>query len=250
MHSVTDELRDAVIIGGGPAGAVAGAYLARAGLKPLILEKEFFPRFAIGESLLPCGNDILKDLGIWPELEQGGFLKKYGADFTSGKSERFNRYWFRNALGKEYEHTFQVERAVFDKILLDRAHSEGCEVVEGARVSKIAVEADGLVNITYDRAGDAQVTKSRWLIDASGRCGVAGTHLKMDKLPTRNRRMVAVYGHFSGVRRNSGEAAGHTVIVRFKEGWFWFIPRFVWRYRSNKLSGGHVPTRYEGHHLS
>jgi len=224
MHSVTDELRDAVIIGGGPAGAVAGAYLARGGLKPLILEKEIFPRFAIGESLLPCGNDILKDLGIWPELEQGGFLKKYGADFTSGKSERFNRYWFRNALGKEYEHTFQVERAAFDKILLDRAQGEGCEVVQGARVSKIAVEADGLVNITYDRAGDAQVTKSRWLIDASGRCGVAGTQLKMEKLPTRNRRMVAVYGHFSGVRRNSGEAAGHTVIVRFKEGWFWFIP--------------------------
>jgi len=224
MPSVPNEPIDAVIIGGGPAGAVAGAYLARAGLRPLILEKEMFPRFAIGESLLPSGNDILKDLGVWPELEQGGFLKKYGADFTSGKSERFNRYWFRNALGKNYEHTFQVERAAFDKILLDRARGEGCEVMEGVRVSSVAEDETGFLNISYDQSDGSRTAKCRWLVDASGRCGVAGTNLKMPKVPTRDRKMVAIYGHFSGVRRNSGEAAGHTVIVRFKEGWFWFIP--------------------------
>jgi flavin-dependent dehydrogenase len=224
MPSAFNEPRDAVIIGGGPAGAVAGAYLARAGLRPLILEKEKFPRFAIGESLLPCGNDILKDLGVWPELERGSFVKKYGADFTSGKSERFNRYWFRNALGKNYEHTFQVERAAFDQILLDRARDEGCEVLEEARVSTIEKDADGFLDIGYEQADGRQTLKSRWLIDASGRCGVAGTHLKIPKVPTRSRKMVAIYGHFTGVRRNSGEAAGHTVIVRFKEGWFWFIP--------------------------
>jgi flavin-dependent dehydrogenase len=224
MPGVSKEPLDAVIIGGGPAGAVAGAYLARNGLRPLILEKEKFPRFAIGESLLPCGNDILKDLGVWPELEQGGFLKKYGADFTSGKSERFNRYWFRNALGKNYEHTFQVERAIFDKILLDRARGEGCEVMEGARVSSVAEDKNSLLIISYDQNNESQTVKSRWLIDASGRCGVAGTHLKIPKVATRDRKMVAVYGHFSGVRRNSGEASGHTVIVRFKEGWFWLIP--------------------------
>jgi flavin-dependent dehydrogenase len=224
MPSALNELHDAVIIGGGPAGAVAGAYLARAGLRPLILEKEKFPRFAIGESLLPCGNDILKDLGVWPELEKGGFVKKYGADFTSGKSERFNRYWFRNALGKSYEHTFQVERAAFDQILLNRARSEGCEVMEGVRVSSVKENEKGFLTIIYDHSDGRQTVKCRWLIDASGRCGVAGTNLKMPKVPTRDRKMVAIYGHFSGVRRNSGEAAGHTVIVRFKEGWFWFIP--------------------------
>lgn len=224
MQGVPNDLRDAVIIGGGPAGSVAGAYLARAGMRPLLLEKEQFPRFAIGESLLPCGNDILKDLGIWPELEKRGFLKKFGADFTSGKSERFNRYWFRNALGKNYEHTYQVERATFDHILLERARSEGCEVVEGARVTTVATGADGSVDIGFETKEGTQNLQSRWLVDASGRCGVAGTHLKMPKIPTRDRKMVAIYGHFSGVRRNSGEAAGHTVIVRFKEGWFWFIP--------------------------
>ena len=224
MPSVSEEPLDAVIIGGGPAGAVAGAYLARAGMRPLILEKEKFPRFAIGESLLPCGNDILKELRIWPELERGGFLKKYGADFTSGQSERFNRYWFRNALGKNYEHTFQVERAAFDQILLDRARSEGCSVKEEACVSSMAEDEKGFFKISYNESGEKRSVKSRWLIDASGRSGVAGAYLKMPKVPTRNRKMVAVYGHFSGVRRNSGEAAGHTVIVRFKEGWFWFIP--------------------------
>ena len=224
MPSTDHEVCDAVIIGGGPAGAVAGVYLARAGLRPLILEKETFPRFAVGESLLPGGNDILKDLGVWPQLEAGGFLKKYGADFTSGHSERFNRYWFRNALGKNDEHTFQVERAAFDKILLDRARAEGCEVREGRRVSSVAEDGDGFVSIGCDQASGGRMLKCRWLVDASGRSGIAGTQLKMPKVATRNRKMVALYGHFSGVRRNSGEAAGHTVIVRFKEGWFWFIP--------------------------
>ncbi|PAZ01136.1 MAG: hypothetical protein CAK90_01960 [Spartobacteria bacterium AMD-G4] len=224
MPSTDHEVCDAVIIGGGPAGAVAGVYLARAGLRPLILEKDKFPRFAVGESLLPGGNDILKDLGVWPQLEAGGFLKKYGADFTSGHSERFNRYWFRNALGKNDEHTFQVERAAFDKILLDRARAEGCEVREGRRVSSVAEDGDGFVTLGCDQASGGRMLKCRWLVDASGRSGIAGTQLKMPKVATRNRKMVAIYGHFSGVRRNSGEAAGHTVIVRFKEGWFWFIP--------------------------
>ena len=96
--------------------------------------------------------------------------------------------------------------------------------MEEARVSSVAEDEEGFLTISYDQADGSQTVKCRWLIDASGRCGVAGTHLKMPKVPTRDRRMVAVYGHFSGVRRNSGEAAGHTVIVRFKEGWFWFIP--------------------------
>lgn len=224
MPSTNHEVCDAVIIGGGPAGAVAGVYLARAGLRPLILEKEKFPRFAVGESLLPGGNDILRDLGVWPQLESGGFLKKYGADFTSGHSERFNRYWFRNALGKSNEHTFQVERAAFDQILLDRAQAEGCEVREGMRVSSVAEDANGFMTLGCNQASGEHILKCRWLVDASGRSGIAGAQLKMPKVATRNRKMVAIYGHFSGVRRNSGEAAGHTVIVRFKEGWFWFIP--------------------------
>ncbi len=216
--------RDVVVIGAGPAGSVAGAYLARAGMRPLILEKETFPRFAIGESLLPYGNEILKELDIWPELERGGFVKKFGADFCTGCNERFNRFWFRRVFGEEQGHTFQVDRARFDHILMNRARAEGCEVVEGAKVVSVSKSSTGRVDISYEDSEGRHEIQTRWLVDASGRSGVAGTALQWPRQATRDRRMVAIYGHFLGVVRNGGEAAGHTVIVRFKEGWFWLIP--------------------------
>jgi flavin-dependent dehydrogenase len=217
-------LRDVVVVGAGPAGSVAGAYLARAGMRPLILEKERFPRFAIGESLLPYGNEILKELGVWPELERGGFVKKYGADFCTGCNERFNRYWFRRVFGEAQEYTFQVDRARFDHLLMNRARTEGCEVVEGARVVSVKRGEDGKVFIGYEDPEGTHTIAARWLVDASGRSGVAGAVLDWPRRATRDRKMVAVYGHFRRVARNGGEAAGHTVIVRFKEGWFWLIP--------------------------
>jgi len=216
--------REVVVVGAGPAGSVAGAFLARSGMRPLILEKETFPRFAIGESLLPCGNEILKELDIWPELERGGFVKKFGADFCTGCNGRFNRFWFRRVLGDRHAQTFQVERARFDHILMNRARAEGCEVVEGAKVVSVSKCPSGEVTVFYEDAEGLHEIHTRWLVDASGRCGVAGSALEWPRRATRDRKMVAIYGHFLGVTRNGGEAAGHTVIVRFKQGWFWLIP--------------------------
>ena len=90
MKTVTESC-DVAVIGGGPAGAAAGAKMAQAGLKVTILEKEKFPRFCIGESLLPHGNDLLKELGVWDKLETAGFLRKYGAEFCSGDNTRRHR---------------------------------------------------------------------------------------------------------------------------------------------------------------
>lgn len=216
--------RDVIVIGAGPAGSVAGAYLARSGLKPLILEREHFPRFAIGESLLPCGNDILRELGVWQDLERGGFVKKYGADFVTGRRERFNRYWFRRVFGESHSHTYQVDRARFDHLLMNRARAEGCEVVEGAEVGGVEKTASGGMAVAWRDAVGPHRAEARWVVDASGRNGVAGRFLGIPRRPTRDRKMVAIYGHFRGVARNGGEAAGHTVIVRFKQGWFWLIP--------------------------
>jgi len=216
--------QDVVVIGAGPAGSVAGTYLARAGMRPLILEKETFPRFTIGESLLPYGNEILRELGLWTELERGGFVKKFGADFCTGRNERFNRFWFRRVLGEEFGHTFQVDRARFDHILMNHAKSQGCEIIEGARVMEISKSADGSIRLSFEDGNGIHHILTRWLVDAGGRAGIAGSALNWPRKRTRDRKMVAIYGHFHGVLRNGGEAAGHTVIVRFKEGWFWLIP--------------------------
>ncbi len=219
-----DECHDAIVIGAGPAGSVAGAYLAKHGLRTLILERERFPRFAIGESLLPYGNGILKELGVWPELERGGFVKKLGADFCTGQGERFNRFWFRQALGEDHAHTYQVERSRFDSLLLDAARRHGCSTLEGSTVSSVREIGTDAVELECDTPTGPRTLRTQWVVDAGGRRGIAGTALGFSRSPTRKRRMVAIYAHFRGVQRNAGEAAGHTVIVRIKDGWFWLIP--------------------------
>ena len=217
-------MRDAIVVGAGPAGSAAGCFLARGGMKPLVLERETFPRFAIGESLLPGGNGVLAELGILGELESAGFVKKFGADFCTGDGAQPNRFWFRNALGDENAQTYQVDRARFDHILAQRAAADGCEILEGAKVTGVSENGTDSVVVRFEHGGREHEETARWLIDASGREGIAGRLLEHSRIPTRDRKMVAIYGHFSGVQRESGEAGGQTVIVRFKEGWFWLIP--------------------------
>ena len=122
---------DTIIIGGGPGGSTAGAFLGKAGQRVLLLEREVFPRFHIGESLLPFGNDVLKESGAWPKIDAAGFQPKYGAEFFVGNGSRWQRFWFARGLVPGYGETFQVERAKFDHVLLDHAASCGCEVRQG-----------------------------------------------------------------------------------------------------------------------
>ena len=119
---------DAIIIGGGPGGSTAGSTLAQAGKKVLILERERFPRFHIGESLIPYANEDFRAIGVWEKLESAGFMPKLGAEFVLGTSEASVRVLFARYLSPDYGRTFQVERARFDKVLLDHAELSGCEV--------------------------------------------------------------------------------------------------------------------------
>ena len=219
-----EQIHDVIVIGAGPAGCVAGSYAAKSGLNTLILERESFPRFAIGESLLPYGNAILKELGVWSEMERLGFVKKFGADFSTGKSERSHRFWFRKALGDEHDHTYQVERATFDALLLDTAKKHGCAAREGVSVTSVRQCKRNFVELDCKVGSVNETFRAKWVVDAGGRRGIAGTALGIPKCRTRKRRMVAIYGHFRNVHRDCGEAAGNTVIARIKEGWFWLIP--------------------------
>ncbi|PTY03992.1 hypothetical protein DB346_02520 [Verrucomicrobia bacterium LW23] len=214
---------DVVIAGGGPAGSTAATFLAKAGKRVLLLERERFPRFHIGESLLPYNNDVLRELGVWNKLENGGFMPKPGAEFYLGNATKVHRFWFSKNLPGPYGSTFQVERARFDELLLDHAAECGAEVHEEARVTHVETDADG-VRIAWEQDGATHSAAARWMIDATGRDALVGKTLGIPRHDNGFPKRVAVYSHFTGVRRNEGEAAGMITIVRIEDGWFWIIP--------------------------
>ncbi|MGA7213271.1 MAG: NAD(P)/FAD-dependent oxidoreductase [Terrimicrobiaceae bacterium] len=214
---------DAIIIGGGPGGSTAGSTLARVGRKVLILERERFPRFHIGESLIPYANEDFRAIGVWEKLENAGFMPKLGAEFVLGSSEASVRVLFARYLSPDYGRTFQVERAHFDKILLDHAERSGCEVWQQARVQSVAMNAEG-ASVSCVRDGEAFEVRARWLLDASGRDALLGKQLKLPRTDLGLPKKVATFAHFRGVRRNERPAHGHITVVRLQFGWCWIIP--------------------------
>ena len=131
---------DVVVIGGGPGGSAAATMLARKGWQVLLLEREHFPRDHVGESLLPASIPVLEELGVLPEVEAQGFLRKGGATMVWGK-DKTPWSWFFAETNRRYPHSYQVWRPLFDQLLLDNAARNGVEVRQGCRV--IEVQFDG-----------------------------------------------------------------------------------------------------------
>lgn len=220
---MTTQFVDAFIIGGGPAGSTAAALLADAGMTVCIAEKEAFPRFKIGESLLPGGNDILKRLGIWDKMDDAGFIRKYGAEFVSsdGKSRVHNI--FAEGLVKGLDYTYQVERSRFDQLLMTNATDKGARLMQPCTVKSLE-KVDEHWQITVESNAITTTFSAKWLLDASGRAAFFGKKHKLaqDNIPYPKR--FAVYNHFTGVKRNEGNEAGNIIITRLRDGWFWSIP--------------------------
>ena len=214
---------DAVIVGGGPAGSTAGAYLARAGLRVLIVEKERFPRFHIGESIMPVANAVLQEIGAWDKVERAGFVRKYGAEFHVGnRSVLPRRVEFAQGMVPGQEYTYQVERSRFDQLLLEHAAELGCTVRQ--ETSVMAVRPTGADGYEVTLGPTGETVRCAYLVDASGR-----DRLFQKPIPTAPSnpaldKRIALYGHFRGVQRAEGRAGGNIVITRHGDGWGWIIP--------------------------
>ena len=221
---------DAIIIGGGPAGSTAGCYLAQAGLRVLIVEKEKFPRFHIGESVMPVSNAILREIGVWEKVESAGFVRKHGAEFhVANKSALPKHVEFAKGLVPGLDYTFQVERSRFDQLLLGHAAEQGCEVREETVATAVQPLGRDGYEVTLapsaDRDGASTSTlKCRWIIDASGRDTVFAKPIPNAPVNPALAKRVAIYAHFENVEHSAGKAGGNIVIVRNADGWAWFIP--------------------------
>ena len=220
---------DAIIIGGGPAGSTTGAYLARAGLRVLIVEKERFPRFHIGESIMPVANAILQETGVWEKVERAGFVRKHGAEFhVANKSVLPRHVEFAKGLLPGVDYTYQVERAQFDQILLDHAAESGCEVRQETKASQVrTLGRDGYevcLQPTRGSGEEPERTSGAFLIDASGRDALFPKPIPTAAANPDLAKRVAIYAHFEGVPRASGKAGGNIVIIRHADGWAWLIP--------------------------
>ncbi len=216
-----ETLYDVAVIGGGPAGSTAANLLAAAGRSVVVLEREKFPRFHIGESLLPYSMPTLERLGLKDAMESR-FLQKHGAELATACGERQVRFLFCEGFQLQHTHAYQVERAVFDEMLLNQAALKGADVRQETTVDRVEIGPDR-VSLHFHNVAGPQTLQARYLIDASGRNTLLGSQLKLKQsYPGLNK--FSVFAHYDGVTRNPGKEGTVTRMVRSEDRWFWMIP--------------------------
>jgi flavin-dependent dehydrogenase len=225
MHTMTASY-DVIIIGAGPAGTTAAALLAEKGRRVLVLEKETFPRYHIGESLMPYCWFTLNRLGLIEQMHERAFIKKHSVQFVTPDGRQSQPFYFF----QHYDHpsavTWQIERAEFDHMMLDNARAKGAEIREGTPVQRVLRDDAGRVIGVEAKGPDGQLfhVRAPVTIDCSGRDRVAT--LKegwSSRDPGLNK--IAIWSYWKGAQRDPGLDEGNTTVAYVEgRGWFWYIP--------------------------
>lgn len=211
---------DVCIIGAGPAGSVAAIELARAGLDVVVVDKSEFPRFRIGESMLPHTQRLMMELDLMDRVKSLPHVVKKGLELTFGDGRREPvAIAFDQMMGDGIKRTFNIRRSVFDRMLADVAAEAGARFRFGESVTGFDSLGHRDVEV---RLGDRTI-RADWLIDASGQACVLARHLGTRRfLP--GFRNVSYFEHFEGCHRNTGDREGFATLTMCREGWFWIIP--------------------------
>src|SRR5579875_3769741 len=214
---------DVIIIGGGPAGATTAITLAQKKLSVLLLERAVFPRFHIGESLLPYMTRLLEQMGLLEKIKQQRYVPKWGAEFCGGDGD-FRRIDFTDQ-GPEYIHyAFQVERAHFDNVLLESAKEAGVNVLEHAQVIRPLLAGERIVGVEYEYQGQIYREEAAYVVDASGRAGTIANYFKLRK-PITRRKMIGIFRHLGDFNeKNNPGYPGDIQVGNHSQGWIWAIP--------------------------
>jgi len=210
-----------LVIGGGPGGSTAAALLAREGIDVVLMERQRFPRYHIGESLLPSSLRIFDELGLREKIESHGFQRKAGALFDWS-----NEVWdFEFGSKREPLYAFQVIRSEFDQMLLDNAAAMGADIREEANVTEIEFVDERPRSATYvDGSGKRRSCSFDMLVDASGRTGLLATRYLRNRNFHEAFRNVALWGYWRGAGRLDRGPEGATASCSIPSGWIWAIP--------------------------
>jgi len=214
---------DVAVIGGGPGGSTAAILLARRGYKVIALEKAHHPRFHIGESLLPMNLPVFERLGVLDKVRALGVFKP-GADFEADNERGYNTYAFARAIGQSPPHAYQVWRQDFDQMLYQHARESGADAREGHEVTQVEQRGprESWLDVKTDDGRSYRI-QARYVVDASGRDALLSAKRKLRRKNDQH-QSAAIFGHFRGAERRTGEDAGNISIYSFEHGWMWMIP--------------------------
>ena len=216
---------DVLLIGAGPSGSSAAALLAEYGYNVLLIEREKFPRYHIGESLLPFTHEPLKRLGLIERMRASAFIKKYSVQFVSTSGKASEPFYFNTRYDDDVAQTWQVLRSEFDQMLLDHARDKGANVVEETKVLDLLRDGD---RVTGVRARQPDGTEAEYrapiTLDCSGKESFAASRNRW-RVPDPELNKVAVWTYYKGAKRDEGIDEGTTTVAFLPEkGWFWHIP--------------------------